>query len=151
MKCRFHRLALVGCLAATGLAAVPAAAGPGFDNADLKGEYLFTVLDTHRFLPPGASNFVLNFCVVAGTAAFDGAGSVVLSATQRCSFTGAATFTVTQFYAVNADGSFLISESSGMSDPVHGQIVDKGRSLLLDGTTRTLAESLSWSGIAMKR
>lgn len=151
MKRPIHRLLVSCALAASGFAAAPATAAPGFGDDDLKGEYLFTVLDTHRFLPSGGTNFVLNFCVVAGTAAFDGAGSVVLSATQRCSFTGAATFTATQFYAVNADGSFLISESSDMRDPVHGQIVDKGRSLLLDGTTRTLAESLSWSGIAMKR
>lgn len=52
---------------------------------------------------------------------------------------------------VNPDGSFLVSGSPDMADPSHGQIVDKGRSLLLDGTTKSRADLLSWSGIAMKR
>jgi hypothetical protein len=150
MKRLFHRSLLVGALTVAGLASAPATAAPGFGNEDLKGEYLFTVLDVgRRQLPSGA--FVINHCVVAGTATFDGIDRMTISGTQRCSQTGTETIGGTQFYTVNADGSFLISESADMSDPVHGQIVDKGRSLLLDGTTRTLPEALSWSGVAMKR
>lgn len=143
-------LALAGGMVAMGFAA-PAFAVPTFGNEDLKGEYLFTVVEVHRFALPGTTSMVTEHCVIAGTASFDGAGIMTLNGTQRCSFNGSSTLSGTQNYSVNPDGSFLISESPGMADPVHGQIVDHGRSLLLDGTTRTLAEILSWSGIAMRR
>lgn len=121
-----------------------------FGNHDLRGEYLFTVVEVHRVTLPGGGA-ALDHCVVAGAVGFDGAGTMAVNAAQRCSFTGSGAVSGSQYYVVNADGSFLISESPDMADPVHGQIVDKGRSLLLDGTLRTLPELLSWSGVAVKR
>jgi len=148
---RFFRYPfLLSGLAAVVLLAAPAAAQRPFGNHDLRGEYLFTVVEVHRVMLPGGG-FALDHCSIAGAASFDGAGTMTLDAVQRCSFSGSGASSGTQYYAVNADGSFLISESPDMADPVHGQIVDKGRSLLLDGTLRTLPELLSWSGIAMKR
>jgi hypothetical protein len=151
MERRFRRCLLGAGFVAAALLPVPGASAPTFGDEDLKGEYLFTVLDISFYMPPGSTTSVVNHCVVAGTVAFDGAGNMALSATTRCSRSGVSTIGGNQYYSVNPDGSFLISESSDMSDPVHGQIVDKGRTLLLDGTTRTRPDSISWSGIGMKR
>jgi hypothetical protein len=126
---------------------IPAPAAPTFGNDDLKGEYVFTVVEVHRVPGVGPEH-----CVIAGTATFDGAGTMLMNGTQRCSSTTpSGPISGVQYYKVNADGSFLISESQLMSDPVHGELVDHGRTLLLDGTSRTLSEILSWWGLAMKR
>lgn len=148
---RFPRWSLLlGGLAAMSLSGAPALAVPAFDDNDLKGDYLFTVVEVHRVMLPGGSN-PIEHCVIAGTATFDGAGTMTLSGTQRCSITGSGALSGTQYYVVNADGSFVISESAGMTDPVHGQIVDKGRTLLMDGTLRTAPDVLNWWGTAVKR
>jgi hypothetical protein len=153
MKRFIQSLSLVSGLLAMLLIGDPAVAGRTFDNDDLKGDYLCNVVEVRRALLP-TGLFALAHCVIAGTGKFDGVGMVTLNATQRCSIAGTTETTViagTQYYSVNPDGSFLISESSSMTDPAHGQIVEHGRSLLLDGTTRTLAEILSWSGMCMRR
>ena len=137
-------------LAATILGAPAALAAPNFGNDDLKGEYVFVVVEVHSVTLPGGL-VRPEHCVIAGTANFDGAGTATLNATQRCSLTGSGAVTGLQYYSVKPDGSFLISESAGMTDPVHGQLADHGRTLLLDGTLRTLPDIISWSGIAMKR
>ena len=144
-----HPIALA--LAATILAAPCALAAPTYGNEDLKGEYLFVVVDVHIVLLPGSNIPRPQHCVIAGTANFDGTGTVMMDATQRCSITGSGALAGTQYYAVNRDGSFLISESPGMTDPTHGQMVDHGRSLLLDGTLRTLPDIIGWWGTAMRR
>ena len=141
-----HPFVLAGALALAALGA-PVHAAPTFGNDDLKGEYLFTVVEVHRLPGVGPEH-----CVIAGTATFDGAGTMMLNATQRCSSTTpSGPISGAQYYSVNGDGSFLISESPSMSDPVHGELVDHGRTLLLDGSLRTLSEILSWWGVAMKR
>ena len=89
--------------------------------------------------------------MIAGSATFDGAGEATLNATQRCNLSGSGPMTGTQYYSVKPDGSFLMSESSDMTDPVHGQMVDHGRTLLLDGTLRTLPEIIGWWGTAARR
>jgi hypothetical protein len=150
MKRLLRTSLLAGALAAA-LAAAPAAAAPTFGNNDLKGEFLFTVVEVHTIILPGGTIPVAEHCVIAGAAVFDGVGTMSLSGRQRCSRTGTGDLSGTQYYAVNPDGSVLISESADMSDPVHGQLVEHGRTLLLDGTTRTLPEIQSWSGIAMRR
>jgi hypothetical protein len=127
-----------------------ALAAPTYGNNDLKGEYQFVVVEVHSVaLPEGGSR--PEHCVIAGTAAFDGAGLMTLNAKQRCNLTGTGDISGTQYYSVNPDGSFLISEASDMTDPVHGQLVDHGRTLLLDGTLRTLPEIIGWWGTAMRR
>jgi hypothetical protein len=129
---------------------VPALAAPSFGNDDLKGEYLFMIVEVRRVtLPTGVT--VPEHCVVAGTATFDGAGLMTLNGRQRCNQTGSGTIGGTQYYSVNPDGSFLISESPSMSDPVHGELTEHGRTLLLDGTLRTLPEITGWWGVAMRR
>ncbi|HEU5177908.1 MAG TPA: hypothetical protein VFU24_10685 [Burkholderiales bacterium] len=148
MKRLCHRVILG--LAATILGVPCALAAPNFGNEDLKGDYLFVVVEVHSVTLPGGL-VRPEHCVIAGTANFDGAGKMTMSATQRCNLTGSGAVEGSQFYSVNPDGSFLISESAGMTDPVHGQLADHGRTLLLDGTLRTLPEIISWSGIAMKR
>lgn len=148
MKRLCHRVILG--LAATILGAPAVLAAPNFGNDDLKGEYAFVVVEVHSVTLPGGL-VRPEHCVIAGTVTFDGAGAATLSATQRCNLTGSGAITGPQYYSVNPDGSFLISESAGMTDPVHGQLADHGRTLLLDGTLRTLPEIISWSGIAMKR
>ena len=160
MKRYLSTLVQVCGILVTVSAGSPVVAAERFDNDDLKGEYLFTVTQARRAMLPGTNNFATEQCVVAGSAKFDGEGGVLINATQRCATGGGgiglpqiATGTVTQsqYYVVSPDGSFLVSEDPAMTDPVHGQIVDHGRSLLLDGTTATMAETLSWSGIAMRR
>ena len=144
-----RRFFLAGALAATVLSSAPALAAPTYGNNDLKGEYLFVVVEVH--LVPG-DPFTEEHCVIAGSATFDGAGSMTMNATQRCNRTGSGDVSGKQFYRVSPDGSFLISESETMSDPVHGQLVDHGRALLLDGTLRTFPSDINaWWGTAMKR
>ena len=166
MKRSLSSFVFVGALAATGLAA-PALAGPSYDNRDLKGEFLFTIVELRRDTLPGAPLPANLNCVSSGTAAFDGAGTMIASGTQRCQPTpmpGQPPLPPQPpqplperplYYAVNADGSFLMSETPDFADPFHGEIVDHGRSLLLDGTTRpvsnTVPSILSWSGVMMKR
>lgn len=128
----------------------PALAAPTYGNKDLKGEYLFVVVEVRSVPLPGGGTRP-EHCVIAGTAAFDGAGLMTMNAKQRCNLSGTGEIIGTQNYSVNPDGSFLISESPDMTDPVHGQLVDHGRTLLLDGTLRTLPELIGWWGTAMRR
>jgi len=138
-------------LALTVLGSAPALAAPSFANNDLKGEYVFVVVEVHRIqLVPGGA-FVPEHCVIAGTATFDGAGAMTIKAKQRCNQTGGGDVSGTQYYSVSPDGSFLISESADMADPVHGQLADHGRTLLLDGTLRTSPDIDGWWGTAMRR
>ena len=149
MKSR-HRQCLASALAAAVFGG-SALAAPKFSNDDLKGEYLFVVVEVHRIqLVPG-DPFTPEHCVLAGTATFDGAGLMTMNAKQRCNQTGSGDISGTQYYSVSPDGSFLISESPAMTDPVHGQLVEHGRTLLLDGTLRTLPDINGWWGTAMKR
>lgn len=146
MKRFNHSIYVVSGLFAMVLVGGPALATPVFSNSDLKGEYLCTGNEVHQLF-----DGPVQYCVFAASGNFDGSGMVGLNSTARCSITGIRSGTGSQFYSVNPDGSFLISESPGMTDPVHGQIVEHGRTLLLDGTLRTLSEILSWSGVCMQR
>ena len=149
MKSR-HSLVLASTLAAAVLGTVPALAKPSFADDDLKGEYLFVVVEVERVqLPTGA--YVPQHCVSAGTATFDGAGKMTLSGERRCNQTGSGSFSEDQVYEVKPDGSFLIYPPAMPSDPVHGQLVDHGRTLLLDGTLRMNPNLNAWWGTAMKR
>ena len=149
MKPLGNCVVVTGALAAA-LVSAPLLAAPTFGNDDLKGEYLFVVVEVHTVtIPPAGPR--PEHCVIAGSAVFDGAGRATLNATQRCNLSGSGEMSGTQFYSVKPDGSFLMSESAGMADPVHGQMVDHGRTLLLDGTTRTLSEIIGWWGTAVRR
>ncbi|MGH7251325.1 MAG: hypothetical protein ACREIK_05665, partial [Nitrospiraceae bacterium] len=91
-----------------------------------------------------------DYCDVAGTLNFDGNGKVTTNSKRRCSATGMATDNpLTLDYTVNPDGSFVIT--AGPEDLVHGQIVNRGHSLLIDGTTRTDPALLIFHLVAMRR
>ncbi|HYS75171.1 MAG TPA: hypothetical protein VEM38_03630 [Burkholderiales bacterium] len=144
------------CLGGVGLALLltdsPNAIGARtFSNKDLKGDYLFILVDIRTEPAFGGAT---NYCDQAGTISFDGVGPVgtatVSDFTQRCNLAtspGAGTL----FYRVSPDGSFLADETPAFLDPTHGQIVDNGNALLLDGTTRTNANILIFHIVAMKR
>lgn len=76
-----HSLLLAGVATLTTLS-TPAAAAPTFGNDDLKGEYLFHVVEVRHLTDVGPEH-----CVIAGTAIFDGAGTMMMNATQRCGST----------------------------------------------------------------
>ncbi len=144
------------CLGGAGLALLlmnsPSAMGARtFSNKDLKGDYLFILAEIRTEPAFGGAT---NYCDKAGTITFDGVSPIgtatASSFTQRCNVaTGPGVGT--QFYQVNPDGSFLLDETPAFLDPVHGQIVDNGNSLLLDGTTRTNPNILIFHIVAMKR
>lgn len=124
-------------------------AAPPFTNADLNGEYLVNVAHIRTEWMAGAPS--TNYCDIAGTASFDGIGMVTVKVTHRCNVTGITTDKAEMHYTVNPDGSFLIDENPGFPDPVHGEIVNGGVGLLLDGTTRTNPNILMFHGVAMRR
>ncbi len=157
MKHMLRSLVFVGALVAVLLIAGPASAGGGFSNRDIQGEYIFTLSEIHQEYdysvnPPIP---VLDYCEMAGTLTADGIGMITVAGTRRCSFTGTGQITPpknTLNYSVSPDGSFTAYDPA---DPnpglLHGQIVEHGRSLLLDGTTMTNPDSLLLNGVAMKR
>ncbi len=144
------------CMGGVGLALL-LADGPNaigartFSNKDLKGDYLFILVEIRTEPAFGGAT---NYCDKAGTISFDGVGPVgtatVSGFTQRCNV-ATSPGVVAQFYQVNPDGSFLLDEAPAFLDPVHGQIVDNGNALMLDGTTRTNSNVLIFHIVAMKR
>ncbi len=144
------------CLGGVGLALLltdsPNAIGAKtFSNRDLKGDYLFILAEIRTEPAFGGAT---NYCDTAGTISFDGVspvGTATLSGfAQRCNLVPSPGL-VPLFYQVNPDGSFLLDETPAFLDPTHGQIVDNGNALLLDGTTRTNVNILIFHIVAMKR
>ena len=140
----------------TGLLAshTPAVAGGGFSNRDLSGEYVFNLAEIRieYDFSSGAPIPVTDYCDVAGTLRFDGLGAMTVDGTRRCSFTGTFVDASALTYTVNPDGSFLVTDPADpVPDPVHGQIVNRGKSLLIDGTTRINPNVLMFHGVAMQR
>ncbi len=153
MKRILLSFALVGGLSAVSLLVtyLPAAAGPGFSNRDLDGEYLFILTEIRNESPPPSTTPVFNFCDHAGTLSFNGAGTLTVTDTQRCSVpgTGPVTETFTLNYSVSPDGSFTVTNPDGSL--VHGQILNHKRALLFDGTMYTDPNRLIFQGVAMRR
>jgi hypothetical protein len=131
-----------------GMKSVTSGLTPTYDNASLNGAYLFSVTEVHD---PGT----LTYCDQAGTVTFNGAGSVTVNGTSRCSDGAIVTTPTLSFtidYAVNPDGSFTITDPGAPGEAVHGQIVLDGSSLLFDGTMQgTSANDYLDHGVAMKR
>ncbi len=104
------------CLGGVGLALLltdsPNAIGARtFSNKDLKGDYLFILVDIRTEPAFGGAT---NYCDQAGTISFDGVSPVgtatVSGFTQRCNVViGPAVGTM--FYQVNPDGSFQGDET----------------------------------------
>jgi hypothetical protein len=114
--------------AATGAAAICATAtamagARGYDDDDLKGEFICAV-----------QRNCTAFSVI-GT--FDGNGQERVTGSYSFACPGAPSgptpMDVPQYYSVNPDGSFSQSDSPDLSNPASGQLVDHGRTLLYDG------------------
>ena len=152
----FAWISIAGVSTALTLVAPAAAvAGSGFSASDLSGEYVFhlTEIRTEYDYSSGVPVAVTDYCDQAGTLNFDGVSTMIVSETRRCSFTG--TFpatTATLNYSVAPDGSVSITDpAEPIPDPVHGQIVNRGKGILVDGTTRTNPNVLIFHGEAIKR
>lgn len=135
-------LVLVGMILALAIAGLgilaikgdrASAAGRTYTDKMLSGEYKFHIFEV-RLTETGE----FDFCDETGTAIFDGMGNATAVSTRRCSLpprveddTGELT------YVVFPDGQV---EFTDVDAPVgatsHGWIVDKGRIVLVDGTTR---------------
>jgi hypothetical protein len=127
----------------------PAEAGRTYDLRDLRGTYYFVVTEIRFEHLPGIPDPVMDYCTGYGTITFDGAGGAAISSgTRRCSATGTVTDSGNFTYTVNSDGSFLLTEV-GFADPSHGQILDNGNMILVDGTLRN-PDILLWQGVGVK-
>ncbi len=109
------------------------AAGRTYTDKVLSGEYRFHIFEV-RLTEMGE----FDFCDETGTAVFDGMGNGTVSATRRCSLPPRVEDdTADLTYVVFPDGQV---EFTDVDAPVgatsHGWIVDKGRIVLVDGTTR---------------
>lgn len=127
--------------------------GSSFSNRDLRGDYLVTALEIrYTFVPPSTTPS-LNFCENAGTASFDGAGTVTTNLVRRCSVLEPSPppTVATATYSVSPDGSFVIPDPADPASVVHGQIANGRHALLLDGTMMTNPNILAFNGVAMKR
>jgi len=131
-----------------------AVAGGGYSARDLSGVYVFNLAEIRieYDYSSGVPVPVTDYCDHSGTLNADGVGTMIVSDTRRCSFTGLITKTDSLIYSVNPDGSVLITEPGYPAEgPTHGQIVNRGGSLLIDGTTRTNPNVLMFHGTAMQR
>ena len=135
-------LLLVGALLALAFAGLgvvaikghnASAAGRTYTDKMLSGEYRFHIFEV-RLTETGE----FDFCDETGTAFFDGMGNATAVSTRRCSLpprveddTGELT------YVVFPDGQVEFTDVDGpVGTTNHGWIVDKGRIVLVDGTTR---------------
>lgn len=107
-----------------------------YNVRDLRGTYVFNLMEIRQ--EPGSP---IDYCDHHGTATFDGAGNGTSAETRKCSATGNVTERGRFTYTVSASGEVLITEvpdppTSTRPLPTRAQIVEKGRMLLIDGTTR---------------
>lgn len=103
-------------------------------------------------------------CDEYGTLTFDGAGCGVSTGTFKCNIsTSGAPITETgefKYEVITPDGEVLISvvveggdpcPTGPFEAPAHAQITDKGRILLIDGSTRPVTEDLIFNGVAVEQ
>lgn len=129
-----------------------AVAESGYSERDVSGEYVFTLVEIGTEEDPSSGGRIIDYCERAGTLTADGAGTMLYAGTRRCSFKGLEVGTATLIYSVDPTGSVLITVSGDPpGNAAHGQIVDHGRGLLLDGTTMSDPNNLIQQGVAMKR
>jgi len=147
-------IALIGVGAVTFFAgqSFTVQAGKTYDNRDLDGIYHYAgqeVIMEEVNDPPVT---VTDYCNGYGTLTFDGVGSVTRTGTDVCSVSGTSTEPGQELtYEVDPDGSFLMVNVADPTGRVRGQIVNKGRTLLLDGTERNLGDQLSFFFVAAKQ
>jgi len=120
-------------------------ADPLFTNGSLRGEYLITLIEIRQ------ETAGIDYCDITARAKFDGSGNVTIDSTRKCSLSGTVSSSGPGFYDVRPSGEFTISEAVG-GDATHGRIAHSGRTILLDGTTRTNPDVLVQNGVgALKR
>lgn len=118
-------------------------AGGACSNRDLDGDYQFTVIEVYT------SGGIINYCDQAGTVTFDSAsGTATVSGTKRCNGVVGPIIPEPLTYAVSPDCNVEITSPY---DTVHGQIVNNGRIVLLDGTTSPDPDKLFFHGVAAKQ
>ncbi len=105
--------------------------GPPYNVSNLNGNYYYKLVEVRN----DETAPDIDFCEEYGNAHFDGAGTVEISGTRKCSISGSADESSTQTYSVSPDGTVLVNET-GSSNPTRGKLLEGGRMLLIDGTTR---------------
>ncbi len=120
------------------------AGGPPYSTSSLRGEYHYNLVQLR--IDETAPN--VDYCDEHGTITFDGAGGAAGTGTRKCSISGNATESGNYTYTVDADGEALITEV-GETEATRGQLVKRGRIILIDGTTRA-PEILIMHGVAAK-
>ena len=129
-----------------------AVAEGGYSARDVSGEYVFTLVEIGTEEDPSTGERLTDYCERAGTFYADGAGTMLYTGTRRCSLSGLESGTATLIYTVDPSGSVLmIAAGDPPGNAAHGQIVDHGRVLLLDGTTQSDPNNLIQQGMAVKR
>ena len=127
-------------------------AGKTYDNRDLDGIYYYAGQEIIMEEVDDPPVTVTDYCNGYGTLTFDGVSSVIRTGTDLCSVTGTSTVSGQELaYEVDPDGSFLMVNIADPTGRVRGQIVNKGRTLLLDGTERNLGDQLSFFFVAAKQ
>ncbi len=92
----------------------------------------------------------IDYCDAYGTVTFHRDGTGNGTETRKCTLSGSTTEDIGPFtYTVESDGTVLITEV-GYPDPTHAKIVDRGRMLLIDGTTRS-PKVWIMHGVAVKK
>ncbi len=127
----YRSKAIIFSLALSVLALSGCAGGP-YSTSSLRGEYHYNLVQLR--IDETAPN--VDYCDEHGTITFDGAGGGVGNGTRKCSLTGNATEAGSFTYTVDADGVALITEV-GETEATRGQLVKRGRIILIDGTTRS--------------
>ncbi len=123
------------------------AASKNCSDKDLTGDYMF---DEVEIISEGTTT--IRYCQTAGTVSFDGVGGLTTTAMIRCDGgTAVPSSPTAHYYSVNPDCSFLASDKEDLSNPSHCQLLDGGRAVICDGTTKTDPASLIFHVVAMKR
>jgi hypothetical protein len=130
--------------AALSIVALAGCAGGPYSTSSLRGEYHYNLVQ----LRIGETTPNIDYCDEHGTITFDGAGGGTGTGTRKCSISGTATGSRDFTYTVNADGEALITEV-GETEATRGQLVKRGRIILIDGTTRSF-DTLIMHGVAVK-
>ena len=118
----------------------PAMADRDYDNWDFRGEYKYSTIEANWLTEYGLPGKI-DFCSSFGTAVADGAGTVEYFETNRCNLEGNIDIFENSGvlkYEVLPNGEVLLYDPD--SDPysedpiVHGVLVDRGDTILIDGT-----------------
>ena len=110
---------------------LPTQAGKIYTLSDLDGVYVYNLVEIRR----DETSSAIDYCDQYGTATFDGNGNGSNTGTRKCSYSGPATETEAFTYYVYPDGVVEITSGNDLH-PTRGQMVDKGRMILIDSTTR---------------